>query len=211
MAWPQFGPLCRCALECSSPSFGSKRQPANGPLRSLVRPLCGMPTPVQARQRAGSRRGLTSAVPATRGLPCAARSARAAAELALPRARCARPGSELKQSSPTRRRAAGNPRVPALLGASDAPRRLPAHCLAAAHRCCCARHAAAGIPGRIGSGWRGVLWSEVKEESWAKPNSGDMSATERTGAPSSRCAPNTNDRNGPVGDHRCDSIENQAV
>jgi hypothetical protein len=52
-----------------------------------------------------------------------------------------------------------------------------------------------GKPTRFGSGWQGVLWSEVKEESWAQPNSGDMSGTERPATPSSYKAATVKNRN----------------
>jgi hypothetical protein len=47
------------------------------------------------------------------------------------------------------------------------------------------RRSTVGQPIRLGSGWQGVMWSEVKEETAAQPSSGDMSGTERPATPSS--------------------------
>ena len=74
----------------------------------------------RARSEGSALPGLSCAAPRLwRGVRCGARSARAAAELAL---FAAARQTELEQSSPSRRCAAGNPGRAALLAGADAPR-----------------------------------------------------------------------------------------
>ena len=58
---------------------------------------------------------------------------------------------------------------------------------------------------RIGSGRQGVLWSEVKGERRAQPDSEDMSATERPATPSPHTTKNAKGCSGPIAEDRRDA------
>ena len=124
-----------------------RRGVSSDPLASLagVRCFASLRMCERARLRAGRRWRSTSGAPPLRaGVPCAARTPRAAAPLALARARrcCAAPlRSELDMLAvaPPHARRRDAPWVAALLGAYHSRQHLPAHGLAGRHRGICRR------------------------------------------------------------------------